>query len=224
MCVLLVITDFLRLWCCMHLWCCPEVWGQAQAFLWIFGSKKSCEQVSYCFSHSWVLRWQLSPALCQHNCKTSGRHSLYEVYNPQVAWKVPLDYKLSIRGMRWAFLCWRFNRVNNLYLGEIFPISMSPSSVSFCCIKANLNETAGKPSEKKGVEDLVLSPSHVALKKSKFVLTGGCGRGRGKSSISPGVREVTLGMNCSFPLQFQILANFSQASLRLKDVVLDFSS
>lgn len=88
----------------------------------------------------------------------------------------------------------------------------------------NLNETTGKPSGKKQVEELALSLSHVALKKLKFVLTGGHGRGRGKSSISPGVREVTLGMNCFFPLQFQILVNFSQVSPRLKDAMLDFSS
>lgn len=73
------------------------------------------------------------------------------------------------------------------------------------------------------MEDLALSPTHVALKKVKFDLTGGHGRKRGRNRISPGVREVTLGMFSFFP-QFQILVNSSQVSLGLKALMLDLSS
>lgn len=120
-----------------------------------------------------------------------------------------------------------FSTVIHLYLGEegeVFPIPMSPSSLSFCSIKVNLEETSSRKSSGKKVNGRCsLEPYSCCSEKVKFCFNWRPWQGERQEQHFSGVREITLGMNFS-PPQFQILVNVSQASLGLKDFMLDLNS
>lgn len=96
---LLSITSLLRLWHYMHLWFLFLMYKAKQRhYSGFIGSEQSYKQSSSCFNASWVLRWEAvlwsGPARLQEK-KTSYRSGV--LWTPQVYWKVPLDYELSIR-------------------------------------------------------------------------------------------------------------------------------